>query len=91
MATESALIAAILSSNVDAPALRHRVAGIQHQIQDHLLQLGGIDFDVCQVLRCLDDQFDVLADQPGQQVLHVADDLVQGEHTRLDRLLARNG
>ena len=50
-----------------APAARHRVAGVHHEVDDDLLELHRIGGDPAHVRIRLEHQVDVLADHPPQQ------------------------
>ena len=73
-------------------ALRHhRVAGVDREVDDHLLELARVGADRPEVAAMLDDELDRLAEQPLQQVRHFRDDVGKLEHLRPQRLLAREG
>ena len=66
----------------------HGVAGIESQIQQHLLDLARIGLDIGQIGFELAHQLDLLADGTPQQVLHAADDLVEIDRRRRAQLPA---
>ena len=61
----------IRSLDCQATALRHRVARINGEIQDHLLDLAAVGLDQAHVGSGRGLQLNVLADQPSQNSLHV--------------------
>jgi hypothetical protein len=74
----------------DPAALRHGVARVQNQVQNDLLNLGRIHLHQAEITRQIGNEFDVLADQPGEQITHFRDRIVQGEQARLNRPLLRH-
>ncbi len=72
-------------------ALRHRVARVDDQVDDHLLELAGVRLHAVQARRRHHRQLDVLADQPAQHRLHGGHHRVQVEHLGLQHLLAAEG
>ena len=72
-------------------AVRHGVAGIDREVDDHLLELGDVGLDRPQVAAVHDVERDVLADQPAQQHVEIGQRLAEVEHLRPQRLLAREG
>ena len=77
--------------SVPPPFVRHRVAGVDRQIDDDLLELARIGADRPEVAAVLDDQLDVLAEQPLQQMGHLRHNVGKLEHLRAQGLLAREG
>ena len=73
------------------PALRHGVAGVDRQVEQHLLDLARVGSHGAQALLQRRDELDVLADQPSQHLVRVAHDLVQVDDARLEHLLAAEG
>src|ERR1700683_238169 len=63
--------------------VRHCVAGVHRQIEEHLLDLTAVGSDVAHIASCYDPQLDVLPDTPRQQVVHVRYDGVEVKHFRL--------
>ena len=70
---------------------RHRVARVDRQIDDHLLELADIDLDRPQVAAVIDLELDVVADQAGKQHAQIGQHVGQVQHLRPQRLLAREG
>ena len=72
-------------------AVRHGIAGVDGEVQEHLVNLRRISTNRSQ-LRCQDrGELDLLSDQPAQHLVRVGDDLVQAQGPRLDRLPAAEG
>ncbi len=69
-------------------AARHRVAGVDGEIEEHLLQLGRVDLDPSDLGVETHQQFDVFAEGAPQQLLALADLDVQVQHPRPQDLLA---
>jgi hypothetical protein len=67
----------------------HRIAGIDGEVDDDLLELAGIGADRAEIAAMLDDQLDLLAEQALQEARHLGDDVGQLQHLRAERLLAR--
>ena len=72
-------------------ALGHRVARVDDQVHDHLLDLPGVGLDAAQIGRRRDGQPDVLADQASQHLLKLHDDRVQIQDLGLEDLLPAEG
>jgi hypothetical protein len=68
-------------------AARHGVAGVDHQIENHLVHLARIGLDVPEVRVELRAHLDILAEQ-AQHHLVVGDDSVEAEDDRAGDLLA---
>ena len=68
--------------------LRHRVAGVDRQVDQDLLDLTGVGQDQGKAGGQVGDQLDVLAEGADQQLLDAQDHVVDVEHARLDHLLA---
>ena len=64
-------------------AVGHRVAGVDREVDQDLLELAGVGHDRPQVARPGWCQRDVLAEGAAQQLLDVGDDAVEVEHLRL--------
>ena len=77
--------------NDDSSALRHGIASIDCQVHQHLLDLTRVRVDHAQILARHALQFNVLAEQPGQHLLHVIGGLVQIHGYRLQHLPAAEG
>ena len=73
--------------NPQRPAVHHRVPRVDGEIHQHLFELRGIGFDRHGLLRELDGELDVLADQPFQQVRGLAHERIEVERLRRQRLL----
>ena len=69
-------------------ALRHRVPGVDRQVDQDLLDLTGVGQYERKVGGQVGDQLDVLAEGADQQLLDAQDDVVDVEYARLDQLLA---
>ena len=69
-------------------ALRHRVARVHGEVDDHLLDLRRVGAHRARARAEHRDELDVLADQPAQHHVHVADRRVQVEDPRLQHLPA---
>ena len=67
------------------------VAGVDAQVGQDLVDLGGVHLDRPQVRSGQPGQIDVLADEPPQHLEHARHGLVQVEHLRGDGLLAGKG
>src|SRR5678815_1432890 len=72
-------------------AVRHRVARIYREIEDHVLDLRRIDQSGPESLAGRQLDGDVLAEGPLQNRGGPRDDLVEVDVARLQRLLAREG
>ena len=73
------------------PPSRHRVAGVDDEIDDHLLELVEVGLDQPQVAAVDDVELDRLADQPAQQHLQFRQHVVELQRLRAQRLPAREG
>jgi len=60
--------------------LRHRIAGVEGQVHDHLRELPGVGADMAELLRIDGHELDVLADEPAQQRVHVREHCAQVQH-----------
>ena len=72
----------------DAPAVRHRVARVGREVQDDLLDVGGVDADAAEGPRELELDLDVFADEPREDRLHALDVCREVEDTASSLLLA---
>ena len=72
-------------------AIRHRVARIDREIQDHVLELIGVGVDPPQPASQHRLKDDVAPKGMPQQIRHAADQLVDLDRLRLQRLLPREG
>ena len=77
--------------SVPPPFDCHRVAGVDREIDDDLLELARIGADRAEAAAVLDDQLDRLAEQPLQQMRHLRHHVGKLEHLRAQGLLAREG
>ena len=75
----------------DLAAVLHRVARVDDEIDDHLLELVEVGLDQPQVAPEHDVEFDRLADQPAQQHLQVGQHFAELQRLRPQRLAAREG
>jgi hypothetical protein len=62
----------------ELPAAGHRVAGVDGEVDQNLLELPGVGLDRPQVIGECDGQGDVLAEGAAQQLLQAGDDLIEG-------------
>ena len=72
----------------DRAAARHRVAGVDREVDDHLLELRGVGANRAELRVEHRQELDVLADQAAEHHVHVGDDDVQVEDARLEHLAA---
>ena len=72
-------------------AVRHRVAGIDGEVDDHLLELVEVGLDRPEVAAVHELQLDLLAEQPLQQDREVRQHVAERQHLRPQRLPAREG
>jgi hypothetical protein len=75
----------------DAAAAGHGVARVDHQVQQHLLDLRGIDPRRARPGRRADVEVHVLAERTGQDALGAAHGLAQIHHLRVGSLPAGEG
>ena len=68
--------------------MRHRVARVHGEVDDHLLDLRRVGAHRGELGAEHRHELDVLADQPAQHHVHVADRRVQVEDPRLQHLPA---
>ena len=73
----------------ETAAVGHRVAGVDGQVHQHLLDLAGIGLDRARFADGADVELEILADQAPQHAIHLADDRVQIDDARLDDLAPR--
>ena len=69
----------------------HGVAGVDGQVQQHLLHHAGVGLDHRRRLAVIQLQRHVLAQKPAEHVRHVADDFVHVQLLGLDELAAAEG
>ena len=74
--------------NDEPAALGHGVAGVDHEVREHLLQLAGVGLHPQRPGVEGGRKLDVFADQPVQHRVEVADQAVEVEHDRLPHLFA---
>ena len=60
----------------------HRVAGVDREVDDHLLELAGIGAHRAEAAAVLDLELDPLAEQPVEQMRDLGDDVGELEHLR---------
>ncbi len=70
-------------------AIRHRVAGVDREIDDHLFELRDVDLDRPEVAAVHEVELDLLADQAPQQHGQIGQGVAEVEHLRPQRLAAR--
>ncbi len=75
----------------DPAALRHGVARVDHQVDDHLLDLSAIHLDPSHVRALIEGELDRFADEPPEHVHHADDDLVEIQDGRGEHLLPAEG
>ena len=80
-----------LGLDPDRAALGHRIARIDHQVHQDLLQLPLVGPDRPKQWIMRQFQRDPLADQPVQQMRQIGQHVLQIERLRLQGLLARKG
>src|SRR5439155_14946860 len=79
------------SLQLQAATARHRVAGIERQVQDDLLRLRQADSDQPGIFSQIGDNPDVLAQQVPEQRLQVPYHAVETNSTRCRPLFAAHG
>jgi hypothetical protein len=70
----------ILGCNAHRAPVRHRIARVDGQVQEDLLDLSAVSSYRGEIGRAHGDQLDVLADCPAQECLDVANDAVDVEY-----------
>jgi hypothetical protein len=68
-------------------AVRHRVAGVDRQVDQDLLHTSTVGVDHQPVRRRSGDQGDVRTDRAGEQVMRIGDRRVHVEQLRTDDVL----
>ena len=81
----------VLRLDGEVPPAGHGVAGIDHQVHQHLLQVPRVGLHLPEVLPRHRPDRDVLADQAANHLVHAGDDLVEVENARLQDLLPAEG
>ena len=71
-----------------AAAAGHGVAGVDREVHQHLLDLARVGLDRAGLADGADVELEVLADQPPQHAIELADDRVEIDDARLDDLPA---
>jgi hypothetical protein len=71
--------------------VRHRLAGVDHEVHDHLVDLGRVSQRQTEVGRERLHQLDVLTDDPPEHLLDPCSNVVQIERHGLHHLLAAEG
>ncbi len=71
------------------PALRHRIARVDREVHQDLLELAGIDPHAPQARLRHRDELDVLAEQTAEHAIDVEDQLIQVDDAGLDDLAPR--
>jgi hypothetical protein len=71
----------------DPSPVGHRVAGVDHEVHDHLLDLAAVHLDLAEAPARHHHQLHLLADQALQQFGHAGDDLAEIQERRLEHLL----
>ncbi len=72
-------------------AFRHRVARVDHQVHDHLLELARVHRDHRQRRIKGGADLDILPEHAGQHAMQVVEDLVDVHQLRLQHLAPREG
>ena len=67
-------------------ALGHRIAGVDREVQDRILELVGIRQRRARPRGQVDRKPDLLAQRPAQQLLHAADQLIDVDRLGIERL-----
>ena len=75
----------------DGAEVADRIARVDHQVDDGLLQLGSVRHDRRQVVRHLDHPLDGGAGQPLQQLSQLREHLLQAQHHGAAWLAAAEG
>ena len=68
-------------------SLRHRVARVDDEVHEHLLDLTWVGLHAPEPRFEDGDDLDVLADQAAQHLVHFAEDVVQLKNSGLEKLL----
>ena len=72
-------------------AARHRVAGVDGEVHQHLLELAGVRPGEAQAGRELGAKLDVLADDPAEHPVDAGDDGVEVDGPELEQLAPAEG
>src|SRR4051794_12368205 len=81
----------VARANGNGAAVRHGIARVHPEIEENLFELSGIGFDPAINGMGLCPNLKALTDDAAEQLLHIADQLVQVENLRLQELLAAEG
>ncbi len=84
-------LADIGSADGELAALGHRIARIDGEVDDHLLELMEIGPDRPEVARLVEGELDILAEQPAEQDRQLGQHVAELQHLRPQGLLAREG
>ncbi len=79
----------VLGLDGESAAARQGVAGVDHQVEEHLFDLAGVGLDLPEARIQIHLEPDALSDQPVEQALGRGDGGVQVDHLRLQYLPAR--
>ena len=74
-----------------AARLRHGVAGVDHEIDDHLFELSDVGLHEPQIAAVTQIELVLLADDAAQQHLQFGERVAELQHLRAQRLPAREG
>ena len=75
----------------EVSAVGHRIASVDCQVRDHLLDLCPVGVDERRLVRPDGRQLDVFVDHPPQQLDHVGDDIAEVEDLGVHHLAAAEG
>ena len=70
------------------PTLRHRIAGVDYEVRNHLLDLPGVRAHVADIGGEVETQVDVFANETPEHFVEVPDQIVDAQHDRVEHLLA---
>ena len=70
---------AVAGFDPNPAAAGQSIASVENQVQKHLLRLSLVDRDCAQFRIETQIEGDVFADQPGQQVVHLADNFIKAQ------------
>ena len=82
-------LSGILCADGDDSPIRHRIAGIHAQVQDHEFELGPVDLDRPQVIGEFGLHLHIAAERAVQQFSHAIEQPVQIDRFGLERLAPR--
>ncbi len=72
----------------ETPTVRHRIACIDGEVHDNLLDLTRVRIDAHQRRRGVDDKTEIFADEAPEQWIDLPEHLIQVDHARLQDLSA---